>query len=124
MTAPTQVPQQADGLAERIRAKRQADNLSLREAGDASGVAFSTLGRIENGGQPTLKVHQRIIAWLNGEQQVLPPPPMALRDWFAGQIANGMAAHSGTSGLAYGPGDIAARSYEVADAMLAVRASA
>lgn len=46
---------------------------------------------------------------------------MTLRDWFAGQVANGMAAHSGTSGAYYGPGDIAARAYEVADAMLAER---
>lgn len=47
---------------------------------------------------------------------------MSLRDWFAGQIANGMAAHSGAAGSYFGPGDIAARSYEVADAMLAERA--
>lgn len=46
---------------------------------------------------------------------------MSLRDWFAGQIANGMAAYSGTSGVSYGPGDIAGRSYELADAMLAAR---
>jgi len=47
---------------------------------------------------------------------------MTLRDWFAGQIAGGMAAHSGTMGTPFGPGDIAQRSYEVADAMLAARA--
>lgn len=47
---------------------------------------------------------------------------MDLRDWFAGGIASGMAAHSGTSGLSYGPGDMARRSYEIADAMLAERA--
>ena len=50
-----------------------------------------------------------------------PAPRMSLRDWFAGQIANGMAAHSGTMGTPFGPGDIAQRSYEVADAMLAAR---
>lgn len=49
---------------------------------------------------------------------------MALRDYFAGKIASGMAAHSGTSGANYGPGDIAIRSYEIADAMLAERAKA
>lgn len=47
---------------------------------------------------------------------------MSLRDWFAGQIASGMAAYSGTSGVSYGPGDIAGRSYEIADAMLKARA--
>lgn len=46
---------------------------------------------------------------------------MSLRDWFAGQIANGMAAYSGTSGVSYGPGEIAGRSYQIADAMLLAR---
>ena len=46
---------------------------------------------------------------------------MSLRDWFAGQIASGMAAYSGTSGVSYGPGEIAGRSYEIADAMLLAR---
>ena len=46
---------------------------------------------------------------------------MSLRDWFAGQIAAGMASYSGTSGLSYGPFEIAGRSYEVADAMLRER---
>lgn len=48
-------------------------------------------------------------------------PGMTLRDWFAGQIAGGMAAFSGTAGVSYGPREIAGRSYEVADAMLAER---
>ena len=43
---------------------------------------------------------------------------MTLRDYFAAQIAAGMAAHSGTSGISYGPHDIAGRAYQVADAML------
>ena len=46
---------------------------------------------------------------------------MTLRDWFAGKIAGGMAAHSGTMGISFGPGEIAKRSYEIADAMLAAR---
>ena len=50
-----------------------------------------------------------------------PESGMSLRDWFAGQIASGMAAYSGTSGISYGPHEIAGRSYEVADAMLAAR---
>lgn len=49
---------------------------------------------------------------------------MSLRDWFAGQIACGMSAFSGTAGLSYGPDDIAGRSYQIADAMLAERAKA
>lgn len=50
------------------------------------------------------------------------PSALTLRDWFAGMIAGGMAAHSGTCGAAFAPDDIAERSYEVADAMLAERA--
>jgi len=49
---------------------------------------------------------------------------MTLRDYFAAGIAQGMAAHSGTTCHGFGPGDIAKRAYEVADAMLAARASA
>ena len=47
---------------------------------------------------------------------------MTLRDWFAGGIAAGMAAYSGTEGACFGPGDIATRAFEIADAMLAERA--
>jgi len=46
---------------------------------------------------------------------------MSLRDHFASHIACGMAAFSGTSGISFGPRDIAGRAYEVADAMLAAR---
>lgn len=56
-----------------------------------------------------------------GEHGYEPDFGMTLRDWFAGRIASGMAAHSGTAGASFGPGDIARRSYEVADAMLAAR---
>lgn len=50
-----------------------------------------------------------------------PETGMRLRDWFAGQIAAGMAAHSGTAGISYGPAEIAGRSYEVADALIKAR---
>lgn len=46
---------------------------------------------------------------------------MTLRDFFAAHIAGGMAAFSGTAGVSYGPGEIAGRSYQVADAMLKAR---
>ena len=46
---------------------------------------------------------------------------MDLRDWFAGQVANGLAAHSGTMGPGFGPGEIASRAYTMADAMMAER---
>lgn len=44
-----------------------------------------------------------------------------LRDHFAGQIAAGMAAFSGTAGVSYGPDEIAGRAYQVADALLRAR---
>ena len=49
---------------------------------------------------------------------------MTLRDYFAGSIAIGMSSFTGTKGEGYGPGSIAQRSYEIADAMLAERAKA
>lgn len=50
-----------------------------------------------------------------------PEPGMSLRDYFAAQVACGMAAFSGTAGISYGPDEIAGRSYQVADALLAAR---
>lgn len=46
---------------------------------------------------------------------------MTLRDYAAIHIAAGMAAFSGTSGICYGPGEMAGRAYQVADAILAAR---
>lgn len=48
---------------------------------------------------------------------------MTLLDYFAGQIATGMAAFSGTAGISYGPSEIAGRAYQVAAAMLEARAA-
>jgi hypothetical protein len=48
-------------------------------------------------------------------------PGISLRDWLAGQIASGMAAHSEVGGLGLGPSEVAERSYLVADAMLIER---
>lgn len=47
---------------------------------------------------------------------------MTLLDYFAGQIAQGMAAYSGTIGTPFGPSEIATRSYQVAAALIANRA--
>lgn len=59
-------------------------------------------------------MNTEIIARLSGTQA-------NLRDQFAMHVAAGMAAFSGTSGVSYGPGQIAGRSYEIADALLAAR---
>ncbi len=46
---------------------------------------------------------------------------MSLRDYFAGRIAGGLASRAGSFGGQLGAGEIASRSYEIADAMLAAR---
>lgn len=46
---------------------------------------------------------------------------MTLRDYFAAQIAAGLAAYSGTEGISFSPYNIAGRSYEVADEMMKAR---
>lgn len=69
------------------------------------------MSKIEDGG-PAFPVVSDIFGHIEG---------MMLRDYFAAQIASGMAAFSGTSGVSYGPDEIAGRSYQVADAMLKAR---
>lgn len=109
-------------LGRRIREKREREGLNLREAGAASGVAFSTLGRIEKGGKPSLKVYQLAEAWLNGEAPLLPTPPMTLRDYFAGQALVGLLASTNYDKNPHGyTGDVSRSAYAIADAMLAAR---
>lgn len=47
---------------------------------------------------------------------------MSLWDWIAGQALTGLCAHHGSYGIGNGPGEIAVRAYDIADAMLAERA--
>lgn len=105
-------------LGQLLREKREREGLSLREAGAACGIAFSTLGRIENGAEPSLRVDRAARAWLNGEGPLLPMPPMALRDWFAGQAISGIEA----KGASYPPETVARDAYALADALIAERA--
>ncbi len=46
---------------------------------------------------------------------------MTIRDYFAAAAMQGMMAHTGSYGTNNGPGDIAERSWQIADAMLAAR---
>lgn len=107
-------------LGAEIKAKRQREHLSLRQAAEVSGVAFSTLGRIENGAEPSLKVDRLIRAWLSGATPILPPPAMELRDWFAGQSINSLLVTA--TGTKIDARIIAEGAYGIADAMLAERA--
>jgi hypothetical protein len=45
----------------------------------------------------------------------------ATRDWMAGQALIGLCSYSGSYGATNGPGDLATRSYEIADAMIEAR---
>lgn len=51
-------------LAEIIKAKRQADNLSLREVAKITGISTSTLSRLERGIAPDLEVWFALREWL------------------------------------------------------------
>jgi hypothetical protein len=48
-------------------------------------------------------------------------PGISLRDWLAGQVASGIAAHSGVGPFDLSPSQVAEWSYLVADAMLIER---
>jgi len=106
-------------LGNEIYAKRQRERLSLRQAGEASGVAFSTLARIENGASPSLKVDRLVRAWLSGETPTLPAPPMTLRDYFAAQSINSLLITA--TGIKIDARIIAEGAYGIADAMIAER---
>jgi hypothetical protein len=46
---------------------------------------------------------------------------MSLRDYFASKAMQGFCAYNGSYGINNGPGEIVARAYEIADAMLEAR---
>ena len=74
-----------------------------------------------NDGGPAFPATEEGQTAFSGQPCTIYHPGMSLRDWFAGQAMQGMVAYSGSTGAGFGPGDIAARSYEIADAMLAER---
>ena len=106
-------------LSALISEKRTREGLSLREAGAASGVAFSTLGRIENGAEPSLRVDSQIRAGLGGAERLLPQPPMTLRDWFASRAPEPPSSWWG--GSAKDCAGYALWNFQYADAMLSER---
>jgi transcriptional regulator with XRE-family HTH domain len=52
------------GLSSRIRDRRRAEHLSVRQAAEEAGVSFMTLSRVENGSQPDLATFVQLCAWL------------------------------------------------------------
>lgn len=43
---------------------------------------------------------------------------LSKREWFAGMALQGLCAFSGSNGLAYGPGELSNRAFELADSMI------
>lgn len=66
-----------------LRARRRAQQLSLRDLADQIDVSFNTLSRVERGHVPDLRNFQRIVDWLDvpAERFLEPtePGPATLR---------------------------------------------
>lgn len=58
------------------------------------------------------------VSWQDGDGNFVADPGMSLRDYFAGQVMAGLAAHPN-----YPLVPAATKAYEIADAMLAARTS-
>lgn len=56
-----------------VREKRRRDGLSLRAAGDHSGVGFNTVTRTERGEHCSLENAIRLLRWLDGHSATKSP---------------------------------------------------
>lgn len=74
-----------------------------------------------NDGGPAFPATEEGQTAFSGQPCTIYHPGMSLRDYFAAKALQGMVAFSGSAGLGFGPGDIAGRAYQIADAMLAER---
>lgn len=54
-------------LGRLVKDKRSSDDLSIRQAAAAAHISFSTLSRVEAGGQPDLATFSSLCAWLGVE---------------------------------------------------------
>lgn len=57
------------GLGVAVRVMRQARGLSLRQAGEQTGVGFNTIGRLEHGGDCSLSNAIALLRWLDETPQ-------------------------------------------------------
>lgn len=53
-------------IGARLRAKRLAEGLTVRDVENATGISFVSVSRIERGQQPRHHTAQRLEAWLDG----------------------------------------------------------
>lgn len=51
-------------LGAMVKARRERDGLTLRQAADQAEVSFNTLSRVEHGHVPDLPTFRRIVSWL------------------------------------------------------------
>lgn len=70
-----------------VREKRRRDGLSLRAAGDDSGVKFNTVTRTERGEHCSLENVIRLMRWLDGRPTTLAVLPATGPSGPAGQAA-------------------------------------
>ena len=75
-------------LGARLKARRRAKRLSLRDLADQTGVSFNTLSRVERGHVPDLKNFQRIVDWLE-----IPPETFFAPDEPASSTPQSIARH-------------------------------
>jgi hypothetical protein len=86
------------------------------EMTDDQFAVFRAHQEAHNQAMQSLAAEQMMHAKRCADYAADPKPPIALRDWFAGQALAGILAHYGCD-----PKDNAKAAYEQADAMLAAR---
>lgn len=69
----------ATEIASRLRAERGRANLTLREAGDKSGVHYVSISRYEQGKMPTVDCLYRLAEAYGVEVASLLPPPGTIK---------------------------------------------
>ena len=67
-------------VAARLRAERARANLTLREAGDRSGVHYVSISRYEQGKLPTVEAMYKLAEAYGVEPGVLLPPLASVAD--------------------------------------------
>ncbi len=65
-------------IAAAVRDKRLREGMNVRQAGEAAGVSFCTIARIERTGSASPAVTAKVLAWLEGRSP--PSTNVALED--------------------------------------------
>jgi len=70
LTSYTDIARQLERLPDLVRDARRARQLSLRVAAEQAGLSFTTLSRVENGGDCSLANAMLILLWLDQRPEV------------------------------------------------------